>query len=330
VICRHLGFAHGEAYTFGAAPSLPDLPIVAAHRICGGNESSVFECPPYDEDSEVCSHQLDLGVICYHTEDNSTLQKSLTKCRPSTHHVSNPNQPVIFGCIDFYSVHCRFNASEAITFASSLEQFAICSEYAQPPGYCHGSLRTAARLRNEEVCECGASVDLGFHIRIPFYVHEPGQHSFRVHAKFGRGSHMGIDGVQANRATDDTHIRFSPNHGLDKGDHELEVLGFEDCCDSHIEIEIHLNCDDDGVWRVVQSGASPCMVCGKVPGLECLSKETTFAHELFTRATVDPTDTRHAICGADAQWHGAFPECMECDDAAIAAGRCSAGLVLYP
>jgi hypothetical protein len=47
--------------------------------------------------------------------------------------------------------------------------------------------------------------------------------------------------------------------------------------------------------------------------------------ELFTpRATVDPTDTRHAICGADAQWHGAFPKCIECDADAIAAGRCGA------
>jgi hypothetical protein len=64
------------------------------------------------------------------------------------------------------------------------------------------------------------------------------------------------------------------------------------------------------------------MVCGKVPDLECLSQETALAHVLFTRPTVDPTDTRHAICGADAQWHGAFPQCIECDDIAIAAGRC--------
>jgi hypothetical protein len=153
VICRHIGFAHGEAYTFGAAHGLPDLPIVAAHRICGGNESSVFECAAYDEDTEACSHQLDLGAICYHTADQSKMQKSVTKCTPSTHHVSNPNQPIIIGCIDFYSVHCRFNTSEAITFASALEQFATCAEFVQPPGYCHGSLRTAAQLRNEEVCD---------------------------------------------------------------------------------------------------------------------------------------------------------------------------------
>ena len=87
-----------------------------------------------------------------------------------------------------------------------------------------------------------------------------------MHAKYGRGSFMGIDGVQANRATDDTHIRFGPQH-FDKGDHEVEVLGFEDCCDSHVEIEVHLPCDgpldEDAIWRIVQSGANQCMVCGR-------------------------------------------------------------------
>jgi hypothetical protein len=128
---------------------------------------------------------------------------------------------------------------------------------------------------------------------------------------------MGIDGVQANRATDDTHIRFGPQH-FDKGDHEVEVLGFEDCCDSHVEIEVHLPCDgpldEDSVWRIVQSGANQCMVCGEDLNLACLSTETALSTELFTlRATVDPTDTRHAICGADAQWHGAFLKCIECN-----------------
>jgi hypothetical protein len=72
-------------------------------------------------------------------------------------------------------------------------------------------------------------------------------------------------------------------------------------------------------------------VCGEDLDLACLSKETALSTELFTRrATVDPTDTRHAICGADAQWHGAFPKCIECDFAHnaedFAAGRYGASL----
>jgi hypothetical protein len=313
-------------YTFGAVRGLVDLPIVAAHKVCGGNESSVFECAPFDENIESCSHQLDLGAICYHSEDETQLQVSLTKCSPSTHHVSDPNQPLIFGCIDFYSTHCRFNASGATSFVDSLDEFAACSELIQPPGYCHGALRTAAQLRNEEICQCGASVDIGFHIRIPFFVHTAGQYAFRVHAKFGRGSFMGVDGMQANPGIDGTHIRFGPHH-FDKGDHEVEVLGFEDCCDSHVEIEVHLPCDgpldEDAIWRIVRSGADACMACGRHPELSCLSDETALSTELLTpRARVSAADTRHAICGGDGQWHGAFPRCVECGSADLVAGRC--------
>ena len=45
---------------------------------------------------------------------------------------------------------------------------------------------------------------------------------------------------------------------LTVGDHSFESLGFEDCCDGHAELEVHLTCDTaSGVtapWRVVVSG----------------------------------------------------------------------------
>ena len=50
---------------------------------------------------------------------------------------------------------------------------------------------------------------------------------------------------------------------LPAGDHEFEALGFEDCCDGHAELEIHIPCGagsagepDADPWRVVHSGAS--------------------------------------------------------------------------
>ena len=252
VVCNILGYASGEVYTFGAAQGVPDLDIVASHRICNGTERSVFDCAPSD-DEESCSHQQDLGAVCFDNSTSSQVQPSMPKCNASQMHARvDPNQPVLVGCIDFYSCHCRFNLTDGTaSFASALEQFAACSELQQPPGYCHGSLATTARLRNEAVCSCGASGDIGFHIRIPFFVHAPGQYAFRVHAKFGRGSFMGIDGVRANRATDGSHILFGPTQ-FDRGDHEIEILGFEDCCDSHVEVEIHLPCDgpvdEDAIW----------------------------------------------------------------------------------
>ena len=49
---------------------------------------------------------------------------------------------------------------------------------------------------------------------------------------------------------------------LSTGDHEFESLGFEDCCDGHAELEVHLNCDTTAAaWRVVTSGKSDCFVC---------------------------------------------------------------------
>jgi hypothetical protein len=30
---------------------------------------------------------------------------------------------------------------------------------------------------------------------------------------------------------------------LYQGEHEWEVLGFEDCCDGHAELEVHLPCE---------------------------------------------------------------------------------------
>ena len=42
----------------------------------------------------------------------------------------------------------------------------------------------------------------------------------------------------------------------------FETLGFEDCCDGHSELEIHLACDSvSDPWRVVVSGETPCLQC---------------------------------------------------------------------
>ena len=49
------------------------------------------------------------------------------------------------------------------------------------------------------------------------------------------------------------------------GEHEWEVLGFEDCCDGHAELEVHLPCDNaDSPWRLVAHGESPCLSCSLV------------------------------------------------------------------
>ena len=60
------------------------------------------------------------------------------------------------------------------------------------------------------------------------------------------------------------HLQLAPAV-LTTGDHEFESLGFEDCCDGHSELEVHLPCDLVGLngvynpnlvtpWRLVVSG----------------------------------------------------------------------------
>jgi hypothetical protein len=131
-------------------------------------------------------------------------------------------------------------------------------------------------------------------------------------------------------ASGDGHIRFGPRT-FDRGDHEIEVLGFEDCCDSHFEIEVHLPCDgpidDNAVWRILKAGEDRCMQCGEesLKDLECLSGETALSTELITPKTDMFRDTRHAICSKDGEWHGSFPKCVECDTEDFDKGLC--GLV---
>ena len=59
-----------------------------------------------------------------------------------------------------------------------------------------------------------------------------------------------------------------PNLQLTAGDHSFESLGFEDCCDGHAELEVHLTCDTaagvQAPWRVVVSGETECLKCDAV------------------------------------------------------------------
>eukprot|EP01052_Picozoa_sp_SAG31_P003041 SAG31_NODE_113_length_24342_cov_5.194530_3_plen_1021_part_00 len=149
------------------------------------------------------------------------------------------------------------------------------------------------------------------------------------------GAHASSRLRRANRAVDLNHIRIGPTH-LDRGDHEIEVLGFEDCCDSKLEIEIHLPCDgpvdDLALWRSLFSGDSDCLLCGQnLQTLECYSQETAVSSDLYGMkgGGIPEADTRHAICGSDKQWHGSFPQCIRCNASDVAAGDCG-GLCAFP
>ena len=72
---------------------------------------------------------------------------------------------------------------------------------------------------------------------------------------------MGVDGASYTPGEIWGHVNVDAT-SLTLGDHEFEVLGFENCCDGHAELEIHLPCDTvDSPWRTVVEGNSECLTC---------------------------------------------------------------------
>ena len=99
-----------------------------------------------------------------------------------------------------------------------------------------------------------------------------------MHADFGLGSFMGVDGATHSPGNVYGHIAMDPT-SLTVGDHEFEVLGFEDCCDGHQELEVHLPCDSDAsVWRVVTAGESDCLKCSAGATATTCSSQTSSAY----------------------------------------------------
>merc|ERR1712093_209654 len=193
------------------------------------------------------------GAIC-HREGESMVNPELPGCngcgmtecnrnsRGEFEGQCNYEQPVVFGCIDYYTTECTFDitstdlANGLGSYMSAMRAFAECAaanEEAQ--GYCHGALADARVLSNQQVCQGGVNSNIGYHIRIPLKVNMPGMYTFRMHADYGLGAYVGVDGAEF---TDSTwgHVEIEPV-SLSSGEHEFESLGFDDCCDGHSELE---------------------------------------------------------------------------------------------
>lgn len=239
-----------------------------------------------------CNHHLDQGVVCETTAmaARSSVSRKMSRCRGCgtgcslTNQASNNNgrQSVFFGCTQFYSTYCTASTKQFKgNFAAAMQAFAKCAEVcsgSNPPascaGYCHGAITSAGHLRNEDVCvshgNANNNQDIGFKIRIPFRVVSRGHYSFRLHGDYGRGSFVNIDGnlETAKHIPGNTwgYLLFAGAGGggidLTVGDHEITILGFEDCCDGHAELEVHLPCDKPtDPWRTVTAGGTDCLAC---------------------------------------------------------------------
>ena len=292
----------------GGQPVPAQLPIVAGYRTCTGTETNIFQCPqcgnritqnncqswqgctdgttgqPICTDAthccadqneadtlSGCSHSIDQGVICYAQQEGSQLRADIVQCHGCAHGCAlggNGAQAVVFGCVDFWTAYCHYDATNGGgSYDAALSEFATCAEASGAPlGYCHGSLQSAAALSNQATCACNAPAcqsnnqHIAFHIRIPFRNNMGGIYTFRIHADYGLGAFIGVDGAEHTPGNTWGHMQSDPVQMV-VGDHEFEALGFEDCCDGFAHLEVHLPCDAaPSPWRIVSSGETDCKI----------------------------------------------------------------------
>ena len=340
IVCRQLGFASGQGYTFGATNLLPTLPVVAGFMACVGNEQDTFHCPrgdsrpgrpqdPYcavgcrgpdaqygtldDTIDSTCTHAIDQGAICMPQDYVNQVNPAVPPCRAvgggGVGDSGNSAQPAVFGCIEYFTTNCVYDVTHTgVTaghgsvgsYVDAMRAFAACSTANMAvPGYCHGALQDGSMLSNHMVClsglpddpattdvdeSAGATTDIGFHIRIPFRVNDDGLYTFRYHMDMGLGSFMGVDGPEWRPGNTWGHLE-TDGTTMSVGEHEWEVLGFEDCCDGHAELEVHIPCDTlASPWRTISVGISPCMSCDAAIEGTC-SMDTTPAAICRTETT---------------------------------------------
>jgi hypothetical protein len=180
IVCQQLGFQSGTVYTYGATQSLPTLPIVAGYRECAGGEQSFFDCPaagnPQDPTGVAgvdpsCTHSIDQGAICEDDRVTGNVKSGVTTCSgaklgmATSGQNGQTHQPVVFGCIDYYTSQCHYDVTNAEvggcatcgSYTRALRAFATCVENTATGvvGYCHGSLQSTAHLANQYVCDEG-------------------------------------------------------------------------------------------------------------------------------------------------------------------------------
>ena len=181
---------------------------------------------------------------------------------PRPHNSTATPQAATFGCVDHWTTSCTYDANQASLsggdYSAALNAFTACAAAGSSgdDGYCHVELDRASGLSNQVACQSDVVTNIGFHTTIPFTVHIAGLYRFRMHADYGNGGFIGIDGTSYHPGDVFGHVLFDDVY-LAEGEHYFESLGFDGCCDGRSELEVHLPCDRrSDPWRLVVSGES--------------------------------------------------------------------------
>ena len=173
IACKKVGYAGGTVYTAGSISPATDanMPIHAGCTVCHPDDlaAGILDCsasgtaggddgPGWASTcADDCAgrHDLDQGAICFTSEAFVEWGAASDLVQPCglTNIAQDPNQALVFGCIQFSSVFCVFDSTNSDgSYDSALAEFAACENAAQPDGYCKVSMSSAQFLRNEDVC----------------------------------------------------------------------------------------------------------------------------------------------------------------------------------
>ena len=141
IVCRDLGYERGTLYTFGTSLNAAEFPNVAGFQICAGTEASIEDCPvqsagrddtgnhlparscytdPASQNGcdSGCSHALDQGAVCYASGETPHLQSWVENCNGCGvgcgiigQERAGHSQTIYFGCVDYYTAQCTFDAT---------------------------------------------------------------------------------------------------------------------------------------------------------------------------------------------------------------------------
>ena len=216
-------------------------------------------------------------------------------------------QAVTFGCVDHWTAPCSYNANQVASmgagYPEALNAFTACVEAgAVVDGFCHVELDRAAGLSNQVACQSEVSTNIGFHTTIPFTVHIAGLYRFRLHADYGNGGFIGVDGAAYLPGDVFGHVLFDDVY-LEVGEHYFESLGFDGCCDGRAELEVHLPCDRrTDPWRPVVSGESTAMI-PRDRGENCTADQRLEGQIVCGQTVTGTTGGEYSLFGGMAAEH---------------------------
>ena len=194
------------------------------------------------------------------------------------------DQPVLFSYVHYHTRPSTHTIVPGETFETAY------AAYLQAPaasrGYCAALLTDTTKLRNQDVCPGGTANDIAFFYSFTMTVGFAGVYSFRMHVDWGSGGgFVCFDQTCQHHAGDVWgHIYFQAP--LLRGVTKVRMLGFENCCDGHAELEFQLpqecaahavaptcadaNAGDHEQWLNVDSTAMyECPGDGLASSLEC-------------------------------------------------------------